>query len=175
MDNSRLLLLIDRALADTLRPEEKEELQELLSDPSNEDTVVQLLQEKWNTFEAKQILFSATQGNSILQGILDSGKDDQSPDRKQVRWSFRWFKVVAAAALLTAASAMVYFYPSDCSVKELTVEQAVSHYGMEPGTDKAAVVLADEDQVMPGDSSSNIRKPTDGRCRAAASWKDGNP
>ncbi|MBK1440117.1 DUF4974 domain-containing protein [Parapedobacter sp. ISTM3] len=154
MDRATLLLLIDRALNGTISPQEQKELQELLADLSNKDAVRQALQDKWETFEANDTVFSDEQGEAMLRKILNGKRSDFSDN--VIRPLFPWFKVVAVVFLATVAWAILDFYSSDCDGAELTMEQAVSQYGIEPGSDKAMIILANGSTVVLDNSNTGL-------------------
>lgn len=155
MDNTRLLLLIDRALNGAISAMERDELQALLADLSNEDAVMQMLQEKWELFESKKTFFSKEQGHEILQRILDDNGSVRSSDRR-LRALFPWFKVVAVILLLATAWKVIDFYSGSRDTKRLTIEQAVAKSGIEPGRNKATMVLGNGKAVALDGSNTGI-------------------
>src|SRR5690606_33043661 len=155
MDNARLLLLIDRAVEGTISAQERDELQELLADLSNEDAVMQALQDKWELFESKKAIFSNEQGQKIFQRILEGNDDPQSSD-KRLRALFPWFKVVAAVLLIAATWKVIDFYSGSCDTRKLTIEQAVAQSGIKPGSDKATIILADGKAVPLNESNTRL-------------------
>src|SRR5690606_39335123 len=122
---ARLLLLIDRALADTVSAAERDELQALLTDVSHEDTVIQVLEDRWKVVASKTSVFAKEEGQEILQRILEGSENGRSSDRG-MRKLFPWFKIVAVALLTVAVWGMIDFYFGDCESNELTIEQAVA-------------------------------------------------
>lgn len=155
MENARLLLLIDRALNGDISTAERDELQGLLADLSHEDKVMQVLQEKWESFEARKAVFSKEQGEKILQRILEDSKDTRSLANR-FRTLFPWFKVVAAVLLAATAWVVVDFYSDSRNNRKLTIEQAVAQSGIEPGTDKATIVLPDGKAVALEESNTGL-------------------
>ncbi len=146
MENARLIQLIDRALNGTASAEERTELQELLADVSNKDAVMHILQDKWEAFESKTVVFTEEQGEEILQNILGNS-DETSSNNKGIHPLFPWFKVVAAVLLATTAWGVFDFYSDRRDRGKLTLEQAVMRYGIEPGKDQAMIVLTDGQTV----------------------------
>jgi len=163
MDNARLLLLIDRALEGTLSTRERDELQELLADLSNEGAVMQALENKWELFESKKAVFSNEQGQEVLQRILEGNgdTDDSQSSDKKLRALFPWFKVVAVVLLIAATWKVIDFYSNSCDTygcdtKKMTIEQAVAQSGIKPGSDKATIVLADGKSVPLNESNTGL-------------------
>ncbi|MFC7523749.1 FecR family protein [Parapedobacter sp. GCM10030251] len=155
MDNARLLLLIDRALTGTISAVERDELQALLADVSDEDTVIQVLEDRWKLFEPKTSVFSKEEGQEILQRILD-GSGNKRPSDRAMRKLSPWFKAVAVILLSAAVWGMIGFYFDDCESNELTIEQAVAQSRIEPGSDKAMIVLANGKAVALGKSNTGL-------------------
>lgn len=155
------MLLIDRALNGDISAMERDELQELLADLSNEEVIRQALQDKWELFESKKPFFSKEQGHKILQQILDRNEGGRSPGRK-LRALFPWFKIVAVVLLLATAWKVIDFYFGNSDTKRLTLEQAVAQSGIEPGSDKATMVFANGNAVTLDESNTGL-KTQDGR------------
>lgn len=155
MDKARLLLLIDRALNGAISASERNELQALLADLSNEDTVIQILQDKWESFESEKAIVSKKQRQEILQRILKNGKDTRASDRG-IRALFPWFKVVAVVLLTAIAWGVIDFYTDDCDNRELSIEAAVAQSGIEPGKNRAMIVLANGKAVALDRSNTGV-------------------
>lgn len=155
MDNARLLLLIERALNDALSVAERNELQELLADMSEEDAVIRILEHQWASFEPRNPVFSEDQGRAILQKVLDGDHDNRS-SKGRLRVLLPWFKVVAAALVAVAAWVTIAHYSSSRNAPKLTIKQAVERSGIEPGTLKATIVLANGKEMTDDDSSQGI-------------------
>lgn len=155
MDNARLLLLIDRALTGTISAAERDELQTLLADVPNEDTVTQVLEDRWKLFESKTSVFSKEEGQEILQRILD-GSENGRPSDRGMRKLFPWVKIAAVVLLTAAVWRMIDFCFGDCESTELTIEQAVAQSQIEPGSDKAMIMLANGKAVTLGKSNTGL-------------------
>lgn len=145
MENTRLLLLIDRALNDTLTVAERDELHRLLADHPESVAVKGALQKRWESLDPQVAVFSKEQGNQMLERIFENVRDI-SAKKSRIKRLFPWLKMVAAAFLAAITWIAIYLYPSD-GAPVSNLELAVERAGIRPGADKAVVVMADGKMV----------------------------
>ncbi len=149
METTRLAILIDRAMGNTLSPEEHDELLTYLADPRNKRDAEKLLTAAWDRFTPGQPVFAPGEGQEMLKRILDKQRVIELPEAGQKQRHAINYKLWAAASVLFVAMAAAYFFVNrDKSVAELTLAEAVTRYQIEPGKDQAVITLGDGRKIV---------------------------
>lgn len=156
MQHQRLIFLFERAMDNTISPDEHQELQDLMVDEANRELVEQLFAAYWEQFETNNQLFDRSRGSVILDRILDT-QPLHSPKKQAYRYLLHPLVRVAAVIILFAASAL-YFLPltQQPAPERLSLTEAAEVYGIEPGSDKAILTLGDGRVVVLDDINNGL-------------------
>lgn len=143
MDNTRLQLLIRRAICGTISTTEHNELQERLADAPDDNAVIHVLRQHWETLETDNEFFSREEGQEILQRILEKNDDTHVRRSKGLRKPYGYWLAIAASMLFVAISWQKF----DCffgfgQSKSVPLQQAIAESGIVPGRDRATLVSA---------------------------------
>ncbi|MFB2117763.1 FecR family protein [Parapedobacter sp. 2B3] len=144
MENSRFAVLITRVMDRTITDAEHSELLGYLADLQNKGQAEQLIADAWEQFKPKHTAFSEQESRLLLRRILDQRPTVDLPKAvSKRRFTALYPTLLAAASIILIAIIIPYFTGGDKATAGLTLEQAVSQYGIEPGTDKAVIKLGD--------------------------------
>lgn len=143
MENVRLVTLINRLMDHTITEAEHNELLEYLADLPNKHHAARLFAEVWERFKPSGTYAMESRGAAMLQRILDQRPKTEWKKTVSKGPLATPLKILAAASVIFVAIAIGYIVRWDKSDAGLTLEQAVTQYGIEPGTDKAVITLSD--------------------------------
>ena len=143
MDNTRLQLLIRRAISGTISPSEHNELQERLADAPDDNAVIHVLRQHWEALETDNEFFSREEGQEILQRILEKNDDNHARRPGGIRKPYGYWLTIAASLLFVAIS----WHKFDCyfgfgQPENVPLQQAITESGIVPGRDRATLVSA---------------------------------
>jgi len=156
MGHTRLALLLDRALANTISSEERQELHGLIADPKHQAEVEQLLTQRWEAFDAAKPVFADYQAADMLQAILTSTRtrSEEQPTVRPIR--SLWIKVVAAVILVAVVSIGYYYYREIQEPSEWTLAEAAERYHIQPGSEKAVLTMGDGRTILLDDAANGL-------------------
>jgi hypothetical protein len=99
-DQIRLKYLFDKYLEKTASPEERIELENIISIEANRDQIMQVFMAVWEKYKGDGVVLSEEKTYEILQYILGKNCSQSLVFPMNIRRKFRWWRMAAAAAIL---------------------------------------------------------------------------
>lgn len=155
MDKDAFRSLLDKAFADRLDKNEREELIQYLSKETEDDVIAEMLGAKWKTFKSQKTVISKATGEKMLQHILLDAEEDSSSGKINAFFS-RSSKLMAACVLAIFVLVAAYVLNKSDDFDEVTLSEAIERSGIRPGSDKATIYLSDGSSVVLGDSDDEL-------------------
>lgn len=149
MTNDRIARLLEKYAAQTLSPEERKELMEILASQENEKSVQQLIDNLW---ENKTLPASA----SAEQSEIMYSQIRQKINPVRVRQVSRLWKAAAAAIFVLIAGTVLWKTNSHQPQHLLSKSGASVSEQIVPGSDKAILQLADGSSIVLEKNSKGI-------------------
>jgi transmembrane sensor len=150
MSKLRLTYLLGIYFNKTATSAERDELMDLLMDSENDSEVKMLLTETWQQFKGDSPLFNDKQGDDMLAGIIQRGREtvcvipEPSP-------SFRWGRLAAAVIFFISATG-IFFGLRQAQTKPEIVQVKKNPFSKKDvivaGGNKAVLTLADGSNII---------------------------
>lgn len=156
MTPERLQLLFARFFEKTAIDEEREELAALLKDGSQQDEVMRLMKESWDSYEQREHLIGEASAERMMEKILGEGSPEEETPVIPIRRAFPWRRIAAAVVVLGVLTASILWWKDRKSAPVEIVKQNVPTDISAPVNNRAQLELA-TGEIIYLDSMANGR------------------
>lgn len=155
MDTSRLSFLYYKLIDGTAGSAEKAELAQLAANPENEQALLELMSEAWDTFDTGENILTELQSATMLRKAMgEEAIAADIPDTHRIRPRRNWIRYAAAIVLLTGLGTVYYFYSNKKPAQPVVADNHQPVTDVLPGGEKAVLTLADGTSIIL-DSAAN--------------------
>ena len=154
MERTRLALLVDRAVAKTISPEEREELLSLITDSTHKAEAEKLLTQAWDAFKTTQPVFEEHHAANMLQAILEPAPARQNKQREMRPIYKVWIKIAASVILVSVAATGYYYYQR--TQGQQAFSETTDQHRIQPGGDKAILTMGNGRTILLDDAANGL-------------------